>query len=418
MPPQPQHTTGFSRSRQLWTGIAVAALAIVLLAAFASRQRDTPVLAAQATRQTIVSTIDTNGIVEPLNNFQAHAPISAVVREIAVHEGQTVKAGELLLRLDDADARAQEARAMAQVRAAEADLDALRAGGTREEVLTNQTLLESAKAELDAAQRSLAAMQRLEQQGAASAAEVKDAQNRVSAAQAQVNLIEKKLSSRFSQPEITRAQAQLDQAQAAHAAAVDLLRQSNVRAPRAGTVYSIPVRQGQFVNAGDLLLQMADLNQVQVRAFVDEPEVGRLHQEQEVLVTWDALPGKSWEGRIIQVPATIVTRGTRNVGEAISRVNNSNGSLLPNVNVTVKIVTSREANVLAVPREAVREQDGQSFVYEIRKGTLQRQAVTTGLSNLTDIQITGGLSEGAQVAMSSTTGTPLAAEMQVQVVQR
>ena len=418
MSPQPQHTTGFSRRRQLWTGIAVATLAVVLLAAFASRQRDTRVLAAQATRQTIVSTVDTNGIVEPLNNFQAHAPISAVVREIAVHEGQTVKAGELLLQLDDADARAQEARAMAQVRAAEADLDALRAGGTREEVLTHQTQLQSAKAELDSSQRSLAAMQRLEQQGAASAAEVKEAQNRVNAAQAQVNLIEKKLSSRFAQPEIARAQAQLDQANAAHAAAVDLLRQSNVRAPRAGTVYSVPVRQGQFVNAGDLLLQMADLNEVQVRAFVDEPEVGRLHQGQEVLVTWDALPGKRWKGQIIRVPATIVTRGTRNVGEAISRVDNSNGSLLPNVNVTVKIVTNREANVLAVPREAVHEQDGQSFVYEIRNGTLQRQAVTTGLSNLTDIQITGGLSEGAQVAMSSTTGTPLAADMQVQAVQR
>jgi HlyD family secretion protein len=402
----------------LWTGIAVAALAIVLLAAFGSRQRDISVLAAKATRQTIVSTVDTNGVVEPLNNFQAHAPLSAVVRQISVHEGQSVKPGELLLQLDDSDARAQEARAMAQVRAAEADLEALRAGGTREEVMTNQTQLQTAKAELDAAQRSLSAMQRLEKQGAASAAEVKDAQTRLSVAQAQVDLLQKKLSSRFAQPEIARAQAQLDQAKAAHDAALDLLRQSNVRAPRAGTVYSVPVRQGQFVTAGDLLLQMADLGQVQVRAFVDEPEVGRLHHGQEVQVTWDALPGKSWQGQIIQVPATIVTRGTRNVGEAISRVDNTNGALLPNVNVTVKIVTDREADVLAVPREAVREQDGSSYVFEIRDGTLHMQSVTTGLSNLTNIQITKGLSEGAEVAMTSATGTPLTAGTQVRVVQR
>jgi HlyD family secretion protein len=418
MAPQPQHTTGFSRRPRLWTGIAVAALAIVLLAAFGSRQRDISVLAAKATRQTIVSTVDTNGVVEPLNNFQAHAPLSAVVRQISVHEGQSVKPGELLLQLDDSDARAQEARAMAQVRAAEADLEALRAGGTREEVLTNQTQLQTAKAELDAAQRSLSAMQRLEKQGAASAAEVKDAQTRLSVAQAQVDLLQKKLSSRFAQPEIARAQAQLDQAKAAHDAALDLLRQSNVRAPRAGTVYSVPVRQGQFVTAGDLLLQMADLGQVQVRAFVDEPEVGRLHHGQEVQVTWDALPGKSWQGQIIQVPATIVTRGTRNVGEAISRVDNTNGALLPNVNVTVKIVTDREADVLAVPREAVREQDGSSYVFEIRDGTLHMQSVATGLSNRTNIQITKGLSEGAEVAMTSATGTPLTAGTQVRVVQR
>ena len=92
--------------------------------------------------------------------------------------------------------------------------------------------------------------------------------------------------------------------------------------------------------------------------------------------------------------------------------------MLPNVNVTVKIVTDRESDVLAVPREAVREQDGSSYVFEIRDGSLHMQPVTTGLSNLTNIQITKGLSEGAEVAMTSATGTPLTAGTQVRVVQR
>ncbi len=402
----------------MWTLLALIVLAVVLLAAFGTRQKDVPVIAAHAEKQVITATVDTNGVVEPLDNFQAHAPIAAVVKEINVHEGEKVKPGQLLLRLDDADARVQNARALAQMRAAEADLDALRAGGTREEVLTTQAQLESAKSELDAAQRNLTAMQRLEQQGAAAAGEVKNAQSRFSAAQAQVDLLQKKLNSRFANSEIARAQAQLDQAKAAHAAAVDLLNQANVRAPRAGTVYSVPVRQGQFVNAGDLLLQMANLGEVQVRAFVDEPEVGKLREGQPVIVTWDALPGKSWDGHLMQTPSTIVTRGTRNVGEAISRVDNSRGSLLPNVNVTVKIVTDRESNVLTLPREAVREDDGTHYVYEIRNGTLHRQTVTTGLSNLTSIQVTGGLQQGAEVAMSSTSTTPLQEDMPVRVVQQ
>jgi HlyD family secretion protein len=418
MAAQSQHSAGLNRRGRLWSAVAAAVLAVILLASFATRQREIPVVAARAEKQTLVSTVDTNGVVEPLDNFQAHAPISAVVREIAVREGQHVKAGELLLRLDDADARAQAARALAQVRAAEADLQALRAGGTREELLTTRSQLQTAKAELDTAQRNLAVLQRLQQQGAASAAEVKDAQNRLDAARAQVDLLEKKLSSRFAPLELARAQARMDEATAAYAASQQLLLQANVRAPRAGTVYSLPVRQGQFVNAGELLVQMADLHQVQVRAFVDEPEVGRLHEGQEVIITWDALPGKSWEGRISQVPSTIVSRGTRNVGEAISRVDNSDGALLPNVNVTVKIVTDRESNVLTVPREAIREQDGSSYVFEIRNGTLHRQPVTTGLSNLTSIQITSGLSEGAQVAISSVAATPLADDMQVRVVAR
>jgi HlyD family secretion protein len=392
-------------------------VAVVLLAAFAARDKSVPVLAAHAERQTITATVDTNGVVEPLNNFQAHAPISSVVKEIRVHEGQKVNAGDLLLRLDDADAQAQEAHALAQVRSAEADLDALHAGGTREEVLTTQSQLETARSELDAAQRSLKAMQALQKQGAASEAEVQDAQNRLSTAQAQVDLLQKKLNSRFANADIARAQAQLNQAKASYNAALDLLRKANVRAPRAGTVYSVPVRQGQFVNAGDLLLQMADLHQVQVRAFVDEPEVGKLHQGQEVIITWDALPGKTWDGHIVQAPATIVSRGTRNVGEAISRVDNSGGALLPNVNVTVKIVTDRQPNVLTVPREAVRESADTHYVFEIRDGTLHKQTVTTGLSNLTSIEITGGLSQGAEVAMSSVSAAPLSDDMQVRVVQ-
>jgi multidrug resistance efflux pump len=88
-------------------------------------------------------------------------------------------------------------------------------------------------------------------------------------------------------------QAQAEQARAAYAATQELLRNSNVRAPRHGTVYSLPVRSGQFVNAGELLIQVADLRNLQVRAFVDEPDVGRLGVGERVLVTWDAVPGRT-----------------------------------------------------------------------------------------------------------------------------
>ena len=71
-------------------------------------------------------------------------------------------------------------------------------------------------------------------------------------------------------------------------------RKSNVRAPFDGIVYSLPVKQGGFVAGGDLLLQMADLRKVLVRAFVDEPDVGRLAAGDVLEVTWDAVPGRVW----------------------------------------------------------------------------------------------------------------------------
>ena len=68
--------------------------------------------------------------------------------------------------------------------------------------------------------------------------------------------------------------AQKTQAQTSYAAASDVLTQLNIRAPFAGIVYSLPVREGNYLNPGDLILQEADLSQVLVRAFVDEPVLG------------------------------------------------------------------------------------------------------------------------------------------------
>src|SRR5574340_961044 len=306
MAQQGQDNTGFSGRKRLWMVLAAAARAVIVLAAFVSRRRDVPVRAERVVRTTITAAISTNGKIEPISNFEAHAPAPATVKRVLVREGDAVKPGQLLLSLDDADARAQAARALAQIKTAQAELNAVRSGGTREEVLTTRSDLAKAQAERDTALRNLEAMKRLLKDGAASAAEVRAAEDRMKTAQAQVTLLEQKLSSRYSGPQVVQAQARLAEAHAAYDAAQELLRDSNIRAPRAGTVYSLPVRVGNFVNAGDLLVQVADLSQVQVRAFVDEPDIGRLALGQQVTVTWDALPGRAWDGTVHDLPTTVV----------------------------------------------------------------------------------------------------------------
>jgi len=137
-----------------------------------------------------------------------------------------------------------------------------------------------------------------------------------------------------------------------------------------------------------------------------------------VLITWDALPDRTWEGRITHVPTTVVTRGTRTVGEVTTVVENRDRQLLPNVNVSVNIVTAREPNAITVAREAVHQEDGRRYVYQIVNGELKRQYVETGISNVTDIQITKGLSEGALVATMSASGMALRPGMAVRVIEQ
>jgi HlyD family secretion protein len=387
------------------TGLIVIAVivAVVILAAFVSlHHSQVTIRVGQADRQTITASIATNGKIEALNNFQAYAPMPTTVKNIYVKQGDWVKPGQMLLRLDDADARLQAARAQAQLKGAQADLTAVQGGGTQEEVASTRTALVKARADLDAAQRNLTAMQKLLQTGAASQAEVDVAQTRVRVDESQVQLLDQKLKDRYSQQEVGHVEAQETEARTSLQAAQQVLRNANVAAPREGLVYSLPVRDGAFVNTGDLLVQVADLHKVRVRAFVDEPEIGKLQSGQLVEITWDALPGRVWKGTIETLPTTVVQHGTRMVGEVTVVVDNEDLKLLPNTNVSVAIVTMRQQNALTVPREAIHQDEaGQQYVFQVVNGELKRRDVKTSVSNLTRVQVTSGLSDNAVIALGA-----------------
>jgi HlyD family secretion protein len=275
-----------------------------------------------------------------------------------------------------------------------------------------------ARTDRDAAQRSLEAFRRLQQKGAASAGEVKEAENVLQRAQADLDLLEQKQKDRYSTPEVEHVEAEKSEAQAAYLAAEDILQKSNIFAPFDGVVYLLPVRQGGYVQAGDLLLQEADLSKVVVRAYVDEPDIGRLSRGQKTELTWDALPGRIWDGWVAALPSAVKLHGTRNVGETIVALDNHDYKLLPNINVSVTIVTAQHDDVLTIPREALRQDDSKPYVYQVADEKLRRREVTVAASNLTKVEISGGLADKDLVALNSTQSVkPLRDGSPVKVVQ-
>lgn len=367
-------------------------------------------------RGPIRSLISTNGKVEPIQNFEAHSPVATTVKRLLVKEGDHVRKGQLLLQLDDADLRSQAARAQAQMKAAQSDQSDLSTGGTREEVLTLDAQLIKARTARDDAQRNLDAFRRLQQQGAASTGEVQQAEETLQRAQADATLLQRKQKDRYSQPEVAKVQAQGAEAQAAYDAAEDALGKSSVRAPFDGIVYTLPVKQGAYVQTGDLLLQVGDLSQMLVRSFVDEPDIGRLATGQKIEVTWDALPGRIWSGAVSTIPSTVKLRGARNVGEVTCTVDNRDLRLLPNVNVGVTVITAEHSGVLTLLREAVRNDDTKPYVYQIVDGQLRRRDVEVSLQNLTQVEIASGLPEHSLVVLSSADAKPLIDGAHVKVV--
>jgi HlyD family secretion protein len=402
------------RRRWLWLAFAIAIVLVILYSYL--HQTPLKVRATTVQRGPIRSLVSTNGKVEPVQNFEAHAPISTTVKRVFVKEGDHVRKGQLLVELDDADIRAKAAQAQAQVKTAQASLSATKNSGTQEEVITLRTQLAKAQSARDMAQRNLDALRRLQQQGAASAGEVQHAEDILQSAQADLNLLQQKQKERYSAPEMASTEAQASQAQAAYESAEDALQKSNVHAPFDGIVYSLPVKAGTFVPGGEMLLQEADLTHVLVRAFVDEPDVGRLQVGQRVEITWDAVPGRTWIGSVNSVPSTVKPRGSRNVGETTCLIDNQDLRLLPNINVGVTIVVAEHSNVLTLQRDALRMDDSKPYVFRIIDDHLKRQPVQFSLQNLTRVEITDGLSEGEKVALPAEDAKPLVDSAKIRVV--
>src|ERR1700728_1388455 len=116
------------------------------------------------------------------------------------------------------------------------------------------------------------------------------------------------------------------------------------------------------MEAGRARLHAADLSKLQVRAYFDEPEIGDLKLNDPVSIDWAAKPDLKFHGHIIRLPSTIMTYGTRNVGEVLVSVDDSNGILLPNTNVTVTVITNQVHHALTVPREALHIESGRDYV--------------------------------------------------------
>jgi HlyD family secretion protein len=402
--------------RWLWAGVVLLMIAVFFVVRSMTRDR-LQVRAAQVTRTPLVSTISTNGRVEPEVNYEVHSPIAATVKAVYVQSGDHVAAGQLLLTLDDVQPRAREASAESGVKTAQAALEATTHNGTQQERQLEAADQERARLERDEARRGLDALTRLNATGAASKNEVAAARQRLEVAETNLRASAWSAKNRFSPAEIERARAAVADAKANLTAARQIVAQAAMRAPVAGTVYSLDAGRTEFVEEGKLVAQLADLRHERVRAYFDEPEIGRLAVGQKIQIKWDARPGHIWNGHIERTPVTVINLGTRSVGEVLVQIDNADGELLPDTNVTVTVTISSESNALSIPREALHSENGRNYVYKIVKNELKKTYVTTGSINLTQAAILSGLEDGDTVATGTANGQPLLEGAPIKVVR-
>lgn len=400
----------------LWIGAAIVVVIVFFGARYLLRER-LAIRAVRVSYQDLVNTTPTNGRVEPEVNYEYHSPLATTVKAVYVQPGDHVPAGKLLLQLDDVQARARVATAESGVKAAQASLDAATHNGTQAERQASAADITRATLERDQARRDLDALTKLQSTGAASANEVAAARQRLDTAEASLHASQQSATSRYSPAEVARAQAALADAEASLAAAREVVAQSSYYAPIAGTIYSLDARPSDFVEEGKLLLQMADLNHERVRAYFDEPDIGKLATGQSIVVKWVAKQDQVWHGHIVRIPSTVIVYGTRNVGEVIVQIDDRNSDLLPDTNVTVTATTSSQPNALSISRDALRPEAGKQYVYKVVGDQLVRTPVAIGPYNLTQAAILSGLQAGDWVATGTINGEPLQEGIPIKVVK-
>ncbi len=369
----------------------------------------------KATRSMVVSSLSTNGKVEPIVWASARAERSGIVSHVWVQKGQEVHAGDELIELDDSEATSQLASAEAQIAASQADQQVLKQGGPRLERTEINNNLAAAQTSLQNSQKEYEALQRLAEKQAATRVEVEAARQKVEQATMRIQALQARRAALVSPTEIPVARAKLNEAAAAAALARRNLAQSVVRSPMDGIVYQLDLRVGSFVHPGDLVANVGRLEQVRVTLYVDEPDLGRIEKGVPVTITWTALPGRQWKGSVDKLPTEVIPLGSRQVGEVSCVIGNPDRDLLPGTNVDAEIQSRVVPNALTIPREALRREGNVSGVYVLTKDDkIAWKPVRVGVSSYTRAQIVQGLMDGSSIALP--TDRPLKDGMRVRPV--
>jgi HlyD family secretion protein len=383
-----------------WVAGAAVLVAVVLV--LANRDQAPEVQVAQVKRENLSASITSNGRVEPVLPYLAVAQYFTSVIRVDVTANQAVRKGQIILVLDSRTPQQELVKARADLLNAQEQLNNAQAGGPPAQVAENEGALEKAKIDLAELERNQEALKKLVAEKAETQADLDQNQIKIADARATVQTLEQQKAALATEAQVNVKSAELaeQQARAQIATLESQIASSTVRSPIDGTLYSLPVYWGKYVNVGDPLAAVADLHRVRVRAFVDEPDLGKLAPNLPVEITWDGLPDHVWYGQTENVPKQVTMQGVRSVGEVLCSVQNSNLQLIPNLSVDVNIMWSQRQSVLTVPRGAVHSEGQQHFVFVVDDDTLHRRAVQLGIADPTVFEVVSGLKEGEQVALS------------------
>ncbi len=373
-------------------GLLVAVLCLLALAGGAavlftpttgkeSKPKDEPRVIA-VKRGPVQARVAETGTLEPARTIEIKAQFSGEIRQVYVAEGQPVAVNQPLVEVQQEPG---QARQVAQLRAS----------------------LEEERVNVDTAKLGLDRMTSLLEKGFVSQKEMEAAEQTYKVAQVRQELAERQLLLALGgNRELYNRYLEKDLSAGG-------LEKFVVLSPTAGTILEVKVHRGEIITSGTatfgggtVLMTIADLKQMIVKAKINEVNIGRVKIGQPVEVRLDALPNRVFQGRVTAIAPKGEKVNSIVTYQVVIEIDNKDNALRPLMTANVDILTDILPNVIALPLEALRTEDGDDIVYVMTNGGRLARKVRVGLRTESKAVIVHGLQEGETVVIPSFADTP------------
>ncbi len=355
-------------------------------------------------RRDFASSVLATGAVQPRIGAEVRvgARISGKVERLLANIGDAVAKGQVVAELEKADLEAVVAQRQAELNLAEAKLAAVESL-LPQEIEKAQFDLEEDQATRALAEKVLGRSRELHGRKVISNDERDQAEERYAVASSRAASGRKalELAETRHAEELRQAKAEIERTRSALKNARVQLSYATITAPIEGVIASVSTEQGETVAAGmqaPTFVTIIDLKRLQVDAYVDEVDIGKVKVGQRALFTVDAFPGTEFEGTVSAIyPKAVIQDNVVNYDVVVDIQTPYHGRLRPEMTASVTIFLDRRQDVLAVPSKAVQREQGRTVVYVFEAGRAEPREIKVGWRDGSWIEVVSGLEQGETV---------------------
>lgn len=369
-----------------------------------------PVNIGTPTKSTLESKILTSGVVIVEDKQKQYANVTGTLHAFTVKEGDKVKKGQVIAKIDTTDVDSKILDIEAQMELAKANLAKAQAGNEPEEIAQENERVAQAQREYDTAKKEFDRMNQLFASGASTQQELDKAKSQVDSTLSSLNVAKDQLTLKKKGPrkeEVASQQAQINKLQVERGQLEKDRVQSVLIAPADGTVIAVAADNGQYVSKGTEILTLANLDNLLIQADINESDVNKMKLGQSASIEGTTLGKQKLNASVTRIaPTATTTQSSSGQGEK-TRVKvtltpeGDLSSLKPGFHVDINISVEKIDNALQVPIEAVQQEaDGSTFVWVAENGVAKKQKIETGTENELFSHIKSGLTGDEQIILS------------------